>query len=110
MNPGPFKAHWAFESHDLDTWLANAQQVISVLAQKPGFVSGEVLRFVDSGERLVIVTSWSDVGSYRRALSSTESKMQVWPFLADAVDEPGAYEVLLELSPESVQHYQSSVN
>lgn len=110
MTPGPFKAQWAFETHQLDLWLAGAQQVITVLSTKSGFLAGEVLRYVDSGERVVIVTSWSDVGSYRRALSSTESKMQVWPFLADALDEPGAYEVLLELNPGAIQLYQSSVN
>lgn len=110
MNPGPFLAQWAFEVTVLETWLAQAQQVLTVLAAKDGFTSGEVLRYVDSGERLIMNTSWSDVGSYRRALSSTESKMQVWPFLADALDEPGAYEVLLELTPERVSLYSTSVS
>lgn len=110
MNPGPFLAQWAFNVVSLEQWLAQAQQVLTVLAGKPGFVSGEVLRYVDSGERLIMHTSWTDVGSYRRAVGSTEAKMQVWPFLADALDEPGAYEVLLELSPEKVSLYSTSVS
>ena len=110
MNPGPFLAQWAFTVSSLETWLPQAQQAISVLASKAGFIQGTVLRYVDSGERLIINTSWQDVGSYRRALSSTESKMQVWPFLGDALDEPGAYEVLLEMQPESTTLYTTSVS
>jgi hypothetical protein len=32
------------------------------------------------------------VGSYRRALSKNEVKMNAIPLLAQAIDEPGAYE------------------
>jgi hypothetical protein len=39
-----------------------------------------------------LVTRWENVGSYRRALSTNDVKMNVIPTLAQAIDEPGAYE------------------
>jgi hypothetical protein len=39
-----------------------------------------------------LVTHWENVGSYRRALSNLNVKMNAIPLLARAIDEPGAYE------------------
>jgi hypothetical protein len=39
-----------------------------------------------------LVTHWENVGSYRRALSNLNVKMNAIPLLAQAIDEPGAYE------------------
>ena len=46
---------------------------------------------LDEPELWTLVTHWINVGSYRRALSSTAVKMEVVPLLATAIDEPGAY-------------------
>jgi hypothetical protein len=40
----------------------------------------------------VLTTRWENVGSYRRALSSTRAKLEAIPVLARAIDEAGAYE------------------
>jgi hypothetical protein len=39
-----------------------------------------------------MVTRWSNVGSYRRALSSYEVKMDAVQTLSRAIEEPSAYE------------------
>jgi quinol monooxygenase YgiN len=64
---------------------------LATFAERDGFVSGDYGQNLDEPELWSLVTHWINVGSYRRALSSTEIKMSVVPLLAQAIDEPGAY-------------------
>jgi hypothetical protein len=57
-----------------------------------GFVSGEFGQNLDDTTIWSLVTHWENVGSYRRALSNLNVKMNAIPLLAQAIDEPGAYE------------------
>ena len=66
--------------------------VRDVLAQATGFISGVVGQNLDEPTLWVLTTEWQNVGSYRRALSSTRAKLEAIPVLARAIDEPGAYE------------------
>lgn len=66
------------------------------LAARPGFLAGTVGRNVDDPELWVLTTTWEDVGSYRRALSSYDVKLRAVAVLSRAVDEPSAYEVVTE--------------
>jgi hypothetical protein len=87
---------------------AGLLRALDILAAKPGYVGGEVGRNVDDPGLWVISTRWENVGSYRRALGSYESKMHVQPLMVHAVDEPSAYEVveegtdLNEVQPRSI--------
>jgi hypothetical protein len=58
-----------------------------------GFVSGEFGQNLDETTLWSLVTHWENVGSYRRALSNLNVKMNAIPLLAQAIDEPGAYEL-----------------
>ena len=58
-----------------------------------GFVSGEFGQNLDDITMWSLVTHWENVGSYRRALSNLNVKMNAIPLLARAIDEPGAYEL-----------------
>jgi len=73
---------------------AAAADALAVLAARPGFLDGWVGRAVDDAGLWTVVTTWRDIGSYRRALNGYESKMTVVPLLSTAVDEPSAFEVL----------------
>lgn len=64
----------------------------SVLAQAPGFIDGVFGQNLDDPTLWHLSTNWENVGSYRRALSSTRAKLVAIPILARAIDEPGAYE------------------
>lgn len=75
-------------------FLAGARSALAVLARRTGFVDGVVARALDEADLWVLTTRWRDVGSYRRALTSVESKMLVVPLLSSAIDEPSAFEVL----------------
>ena len=69
--------------------LATALEAFSACA---GFVSGEFGQNLDDTTLWSLVTHWENVGSYRRALSNLTVKMNAIPLLAQAIDEPGAYE------------------
>ncbi|MEN9717095.1 MAG: hypothetical protein RLZZ483_1070 [Actinomycetota bacterium] len=107
---GTFHAIWTFDVTDSVAWKMEAKLAMNVLQERPGFVSGSVFHNADSPERYLIKTDWNDVGSYRRALGSMEAKIGVWPFLANMRDEPTAFELLMDFSPDSTTEYMSSVN
>ena len=69
--------------------LATALEAFSACA---GFVSGEFGQNLDDTTLWSLVTHWANVGSYSRALSNLKVKMNAIPLLAQAIDEPGAYE------------------
>ena len=71
---------------------SDLESVKSVLAQAPGFIDGQVGQNLDDPSLWHLSTQWENVGSYRRALSSTRAKLEAIPILARAIDEPGAYE------------------
>lgn len=68
------------------------EMVKEVLAQAPGFLTASVGQNLDEPTLWVLTTEWENVGSYRRALSSTRAKLEAIPVLALAIDEPGAFE------------------
>lgn len=68
------------------------EQAHSALADCEGYIDGEVGHNLDDPTLWVLMTRWRNVGSYRRALSSTRVKMEAIAVLAQAIDEPGAYE------------------
>jgi heme-degrading monooxygenase HmoA len=71
---------------------AELEGVRDVLADAAGFIGGEVGQNLDEPTLWVLTTRWENVGSYRRALSSTRAKLEAIPVLARAIDEAGAYE------------------
>ena len=79
-----------------DDLRAGLHRSLEILGSKPGFLGGEVGRNVDDPGLWVLSTRWENVGSYRRALGSYESKMYVQPLMIHALDEPSAYEVAEE--------------
>ncbi|MEN9742055.1 MAG: hypothetical protein RIR66_1011 [Actinomycetota bacterium] len=110
MSLGPFVSLWVFDQDNLDSWLSGAKTAINTLQAKAGFIDAQVGRSPDQANRLIVTTKWADVGSYRRAVSSTEAKMNVWPFLANMKDEPSAFEVLQAADGANFSHYDSSLD
>jgi quinol monooxygenase YgiN len=75
-----------------NSFRAELEGVRDVLAESAGFLGGEVGQNLDEPTLWVLTTRWENVGSYRRALSSTRAKLEAIPVLARAIDEAGAYE------------------
>jgi quinol monooxygenase YgiN len=88
--------HFAAEGSD---FRRRAQDALTALAQRPGFVRGSIGRSTDDTNAWVLVTEWDDIGSYRRALGNYDVKMHAAPLLADAVDMPASFETLVAADP-----------
>ncbi len=73
---------------------ADLQRAREVLAERPGFETGLVGRNLDDPGLWTLVTTWQNVGAYRRALSSYEVKLHAVPLLSRAIDEPSAFELV----------------
>lgn len=81
---------------EADGFVVEATQVLRLLAGRPGWRRGRVGRAVDDPVLWVVTTEWDGVGAYRRALSSYDVKIGATAFLGRGIDEPGAYELLVE--------------
>ena len=79
---------------DADAFRSDAFTALEALADRPGYVEGRVGRNLDEPDLWVLTTTWADVGSYRRALSSYDVKVTAVPLLSRAVDEASAYETV----------------
>lgn len=87
------------EPGEASSFLHQARAALTVLAGCPGWRSGNVGRALDDATLWLMTTEWQDVGSYRRALSAYEVKMTAEPLLAQALDEPTAFELLTATDP-----------
>ena len=88
-----------FVVNEPDPFLDRAHTALATLASRPGYVSGKLGRSFDEPDHWCMVTVWESVGAYRRALSSYEVKLHATPLLAEALDEPSAFEVLAAAEP-----------
>jgi quinol monooxygenase YgiN len=77
-----------------EAFRADLESALAVLSEQAGCAGGQLGRNVDDPTLWTMVTTWKDVGSYRRALSRYEVKMGAVPLLSRAIDEPSAYESL----------------
>jgi quinol monooxygenase YgiN len=78
-------------------FLRMARAALAVFAGCVGWRSGHVGRAVDDPTLWILTSEWADVGSYRRALSTPDVKLEVMPLLGEALDEPTAFELLTDL-------------
>jgi hypothetical protein len=88
---------------DTDMFRTDAQAALGALAARPGYVGGHVGRNLDEPDLWLVTTSWTNVGSYRRALSAYDVKTTAVPLLSSAVDEPSAYETVTGEGGENEQ-------
>jgi hypothetical protein len=84
-----------FRPADGADFLTRAEPALAVFAERPGFLRGHVGRAADDPALWTIVTEWDSVGSFRRSLSAFDVKVHAAPLLAESIDEPAAYEVLV---------------
>lgn len=82
-----------------DGFAGRAHDALAALAACPGYLRGRLGRAFDDPRHWSIVTEWASVGAYRRALSNYDVKVHATPLLAQALDEPSAFEVLAESAP-----------
>jgi quinol monooxygenase YgiN len=80
----------------------SAAQALAVLAEQPGFRSGELARSPDDAAQWLLTMRWADAGSMRRGMGSYAAKVALGPLMPSAADEASVFEVLLDAGPGSV--------
>jgi hypothetical protein len=96
------------EQRDVSDYLDRLRALLGALAEGRGWQRGSIGRAADDERAWALVTEWDTVGSYRRALGSYQVKMIGTPLMADVLDIPGAFEVLVSASPEAGETVQLS--
>lgn len=79
-----------------DSFVADAQRVVAFYAGRPGNRTAELVRNLDEPDLWALLTTWENVGSYRRSLNGFDAKMLLLPLLNRAIDEPSAYAAAAE--------------
>jgi quinol monooxygenase YgiN len=74
---------------------AGAARAVEALARQPGYLSARVGRAADDPAVWALATEWDGARAWRRALSAFDVRVALTPLTAFAIDEPGAFEVLL---------------
>lgn len=74
-----------------DDFGARVDAAVAVLATKPGFVAAQHGRNLDEPDLWVLVTTWENVGSYRRALGAYDTKVVLASLMDAWVHEPSAF-------------------
>jgi quinol monooxygenase YgiN len=87
---------------------AEAEQALRLLAERPGFVRGSVSRATDDPDAWLLVTEWESVGAYRRGLGGYQVKLLATPLLSQALDQPSAFEELLQIGPDGQETAHTS--
>jgi hypothetical protein len=72
----------------------DARAALDLFSGLAGWRAGRVGRAVDDPGLWVLASEWDSVGAYRRAMTSWPVRSGSLAFLATALDEPTAYEVL----------------
>lgn len=73
-------------------FLAQAREILEVLAAQPGHRGGRLGRSVDDPGLWALVSEWDGAGFYRRALSA--ARMALYPLMTLMINEPTAFETV----------------
>lgn len=88
------------EAAGAEDFAERATAALAALAVRPGYLRGELGRAYDDPSHWSLVTEWESVGAYRRALGGFDVKVTAIPLLAQSIDEPSAYEVLVRAAAD----------
>jgi len=77
-----------------ESFRAELTEARAALAEQAGYLHGTIGRNVDDPSLWALVTTWENVGAYRRALSSYDVKLRAVAVLGRAIEEPSAFEVV----------------
>ena len=95
---------------NLQEFLSSVRKMTHVLAQEPGFLELKMGRSPDDANTLVVVQQWDSVGNARRAINSGKNRLDVWPVMSSAQDEPTMFETLFEFKDGQSNEFDSVLN
>lgn len=91
------------EPKDTGAFIAQGELALGALSRCDGFRGGELARSTDQPQAWVLCTRWTNVGSYRRALSAYDVKLHATPFMYLARDEVSGFEPVVSAENGELQ-------
>lgn len=85
-----------FRPQDANELIQQAAHLLPLLRQCEGALEASLLQAVDEPDIFALVTRWEAAGHYRHALGRVDVRMLLLPMSLTAIDEPGAFEAVLE--------------
>ncbi len=82
-------------------------EALAALRGQKGCIRGVIGRSMDDQQRWILTTEWESVGAYRRGLSAYDVKLRAVPVMYHAIDEPSAFEVLVDGADPLFVEYSS---
>ncbi len=79
------------DAQGTDAFVGRANDAVNFFRTRAGNQSAELVRNLDDADLWAIVTTWDNVGSYRRSFNGFEAKVILMTLLSEAIDEPSAY-------------------
>jgi quinol monooxygenase YgiN len=73
-------------------FIANGARLRTAFQARPGHLRSTLARALEDPTRWVLVSEWTGVGAWRRALSAYDVRIEVMPLMALAENEPAVYE------------------
>ncbi|MGF7236227.1 MAG: antibiotic biosynthesis monooxygenase family protein [Frankia sp.] len=83
---------------DTEAFTTGAGVVVDTLSRCAGCRRAQLGRAADDPGLWALVSEWDGAGPYRRALSSYDVRVALMPLVVDALDEPGAFELVTPAS------------
>jgi quinol monooxygenase YgiN len=80
-------------------FLQAGQEALAALAERPGYLRGQLARAYDDPTVWCLHTEWESVGAYRRALGAYDVKLRATQLLGRARPEESAFEPLVTAEP-----------
>jgi hypothetical protein len=75
-------------------------QALAAFSRRAGYLRGALGRSTDDESAWLLVTEWTGVGAYRRALGHRELKLAAASVWTAALDLPSAFEELLSITAD----------
>lgn len=91
-----------------DEFVTDAAEALAALAERPGYLRGQLARAYDDPRVWCMVTEWESVGAYRRALGCYDVKLRATAVLSRAVAQPSAFEPLATAEPGAAVQVRAS--
>lgn len=91
-------------------FMAHTKKMSEILSKEPGFIELLVGRSPDKPDTLLVVQKWDSIGNARRAINSGKNRMDVWPVMSSAKDEPTMFETLFEFKDGLGTDFESVLN
>ncbi|MBJ7279874.1 MAG: antibiotic biosynthesis monooxygenase [Candidatus Nanopelagicales bacterium] len=95
---------------NLQDFLKDIKKMVQGLSLEPGFIEILAGRSPDDATTLVVVQKWDSIGNARRAINSGKNRMEVWPVMSSAQDEPTMFETLFEFKDGFGTEFESVLN